>query len=259
MSPSTAAVTGVSSQVAAHVPSMLMASVVQKSPSSQAAGQAPAEPAAIPVSHVSPGSTTPLPQVDVQSSSVVASAPAGQQPSPSAGAVIGALSHCTEQSVPLRTSEVQASPSSQPVGHAPASPAAMSGSHSSPSSSTPLPHSSWHSREQPSPLLRLPSSHSSPSVCSPSPQRPVTTMPSVAVASSAGDASTGPPSTGSDSPPQPTANASPRTRLRTRSLIPTTPARAHTVQPSYTDPNGLVQSRGASGSRSSSVGRCPGA
>ena len=60
------------------------------SPSSHAVGQAPAPPL-MPVSQVSPALavTTPSPQRAGQSSSVPIVAPEGQQPSPSAGAVIG--------------------------------------------------------------------------------------------------------------------------------------------------------------------------
>ena len=55
-------------------------SVVQALPSSQLVGQAPG-PDAIPLSQVSPDSTTPLPQLGEQSESVFALHPAGQQPS----------------------------------------------------------------------------------------------------------------------------------------------------------------------------------
>ncbi len=64
--------------------------LVQGSPSSsQTFGQAPAELAGIPGSHFSPGSRTPLPQPAGQSVSFMAEAPAGQQPSPLWGVVIG--------------------------------------------------------------------------------------------------------------------------------------------------------------------------
>ena len=56
-------------------------SVVQALPSSQLVGQAPV-PDKIPLSQVSPDSTTPLPQTGVQSVSLVALQPEGQQPSP---------------------------------------------------------------------------------------------------------------------------------------------------------------------------------
>jgi len=72
---------------------------------------------------------------------VFAFAPAGQQPSPSAAAVIGDVTHIAVHSDPLSTSEVQASPSSHAAGHAPV-PEVIVVSHSSPtlSSSVPLPH-----------------------------------------------------------------------------------------------------------------------
>jgi hypothetical protein len=76
-----------------------------------------------------------LPQLAVQSSSVAASQPAGQQPSPSAQAVTGeklqAASHDAE--LPVNASAVQSSPSSQLVGQL------AGGSHVSPGSTTSLP------------------------------------------------------------------------------------------------------------------------
>ena len=56
-------------------------SVVQAMPSLQLVGQE-LGPDTIPVSQVSPDSTTPLPQTAVQSVSLVALQPEGQQPSP---------------------------------------------------------------------------------------------------------------------------------------------------------------------------------
>jgi hypothetical protein len=64
-------------------------SSVQASPSSQLRGHAPAKPVVIARSQVSPVSTARLPQTTVQSLSLFAEHPAGQQPSPSAQAVIG--------------------------------------------------------------------------------------------------------------------------------------------------------------------------
>jgi hypothetical protein len=55
---------------AAQVPASRTSSIVQALPSSQTIGQAPNRPAAIFVSQVSRASTTPLPQVLRQSSSV---------------------------------------------------------------------------------------------------------------------------------------------------------------------------------------------
>jgi hypothetical protein len=56
-------------------------STVQAFPSSQLVAHAPA-PEAIPLSQVSPDSTTPLPQTALQSESLLLLQPAGQQPSP---------------------------------------------------------------------------------------------------------------------------------------------------------------------------------
>src|SRR5690606_18754660 len=70
-------------------------SMVHATPSSQASGHAPG-PLAIPVSQVSGGSTTPLPQLGEQSESVLESQPEGQQPSPDAQATIAALLQETE-------------------------------------------------------------------------------------------------------------------------------------------------------------------
>ena len=61
----------------------VMVSTVQPSPSSQLVGQLACG------SHVSPGSTTPLPQLCEQSSSSAGLQPAGQQPSPLAHDTIG--------------------------------------------------------------------------------------------------------------------------------------------------------------------------
>ena len=80
-------------QVAAHDPAPVSTSLVHAMPSLQVVGQRPGMPAGIVVSHASPASTTPFPQVAVQSESVVMVAPAGQQPSPFAGAVIAVDVH----------------------------------------------------------------------------------------------------------------------------------------------------------------------
>ena len=52
-------------------------------------------------SHFSPGSTTLFPHCALQSLSLVASQPLGQQPSPSSQAVIALCRHCAEQVPPL--------------------------------------------------------------------------------------------------------------------------------------------------------------
>jgi hypothetical protein len=93
-SPSTGAVIGVAVHIAAQVPAPTRASAVQLRPSLQVSGHAPA-PLAMPGSHSSPGSRTPLPQTTPQSGSVRLVAPVGQQPSPAIGVVIAACSHAT--------------------------------------------------------------------------------------------------------------------------------------------------------------------
>jgi hypothetical protein len=88
----------------------VMESVVHAMLSSQLVGQFP--------SHVSVGSTAPLPQTSPQSPSLSALQPGGQQPSPSAHTVIGWLVHATSQvaASPVRASVVQTSLSSQLAG-----------------------------------------------------------------------------------------------------------------------------------------------
>ncbi len=133
------AVIGVVVHIAAQVPPPTSASVVHAMSSLHAVGHEPL-PTVMPGSQPSPVSSTPLPQAAAQSLSVLALAPAGQQPSASAGPVISACVHAAVQSTPSRTSLVQATPSSQAAGHAP-SPVAMPLSQSSPSSvsTTPSP------------------------------------------------------------------------------------------------------------------------
>src|SRR6185436_10889540 len=64
-------------------------SMVHESPSSHVERQAPALPAVMPRSQISPMSTTPLPQTAGQSGSLSWLQPVGQQPSPMAQAVMG--------------------------------------------------------------------------------------------------------------------------------------------------------------------------
>ena len=117
-------------------------------PSSQSVGQLP--------SHVSPFSTTPLPQTGWQSLSLFAFAPGGQQPSVLRGRVMGLWVHIAlQRSVePTATSDVHASASSQVAGQLP--------SQVSPRSTMRLPHTGWQSEslfalapggQQPSPLF----------------------------------------------------------------------------------------------------------
>jgi hypothetical protein len=105
-------------------------SVVHELPSSHEVGQDEGG------SQVSPGSSTPLPQLAGQSLSEFASQPAGQQPSPAVQVVIGVEVHWASQlaALPVSVSVVQALPSSQDVGQE------DGGSQVSPDSTTPLPH-----------------------------------------------------------------------------------------------------------------------
>jgi len=103
-------------------------SMVHGWPSSHDVGHVPGG------SHVSPGSTMPLPHEAGQSLSASALHPAGQQPSlflHATGEDVHLTLHVAE--LPLRTSLVQALPSLHDVGHEPA------GSQVSPESTTPLP------------------------------------------------------------------------------------------------------------------------
>jgi hypothetical protein len=104
-------------------------SIVQASPSSHAVGHDDGG------SQVSPGSTRPSPQLAMQSSSSLLVHPLGQHPSPSRQAVTSVLRHIALHiaALPMRESLVQASPSSQLVGHDPG------GSQVSPGSSIPSP------------------------------------------------------------------------------------------------------------------------
>src|SRR5690606_17230294 len=88
-------------------------SVVQATASSHAVGQSP--------SQVSGASTVPFPQLAEQSSSVLASHPPGQQPSPSWQLVIGVNEHIALHSSaePVSASAVQATASSHVVGQSP--------------------------------------------------------------------------------------------------------------------------------------------
>ena len=98
-------------------------------PSSQLVGQEPGG------SQVSPVSTTPLPQLAEQSTSLVELHPAGQQPSPEVQVVMGLWLQATLQfaALPVSWSSVHALPSSQLAGQE------LGGSQVSPESTTPLP------------------------------------------------------------------------------------------------------------------------
>ena len=132
----------------------VMVSTVQLFPSSQLTGQLPGG------SQVSPASTTELPQLALQSSSVVWSQPAGQHPSPSAQLTMDELVHATLQlaALPVMESTVQLFPSSQLTGQVPG------GSQVSPGSTTELPQlaeqspsltASQPAGQQPSPPAQL--------------------------------------------------------------------------------------------------------
>ena len=108
----------------------------------QLVGQAPGLPAVMPVSHSSPGSTMPLPQIGWQSTSVLALQPDGQQPSLVNEQVAATCVQWVWQPVPVTLSTVQALPSLQSVlddGQCPGRPAPMAVSQNSPLSTTPLP------------------------------------------------------------------------------------------------------------------------
>src|SRR6185436_12650539 len=94
-----------------QVPALMSASLVHDTPSSHEAGHLPV-PFAMPVSQVSPASTTPLPHDAEQSLSVLWLAPAGQQPSPSCTSVIGVWRHAVVHAEPDSTSTVQPTASS---------------------------------------------------------------------------------------------------------------------------------------------------
>jgi hypothetical protein len=126
---------------------------VQAIPSSHDLGQAPA-PVEIAESHVSGGSTTPLPHDATQSESVSELHADGQHPSPPVHEVTLECAHAIEHPDPTKRSVVQAIASSHDVGHIP--------SQVSGGSTTPLPHDAEQSEslsaehpgaQQPSPLV----------------------------------------------------------------------------------------------------------
>jgi hypothetical protein len=107
----------------------------------QEVGQAPAAPAAMALSQFSDGpSTIPLPQTTGQSASRLWLPPVGQQPSPPTKSVMAGKRHVALQ-VPAdwRSSRVQARPSEQVCGQAPAAPGAIPVSQVSGGSTVPLP------------------------------------------------------------------------------------------------------------------------
>ena len=106
-----------------------MAFVVQASWSSQMVGHVARG------SQVSPASMIPLSQAAIQSESLFASQPLGQQPSPEVHAEIGVFEQSASQveASPVRVSAVHTLPSSQLVGQLPG------GSQVSPPSITPFP------------------------------------------------------------------------------------------------------------------------
>ena len=136
-------VIAVRKQIAEQVRAEMSCATTQAFPAVQSnrEGQAPAVPGGSPRSQVSPGSTTPFPQVGEQSGSVVAVAPVGQQPSETLAAIV--ISVCEQaavQPLPLRVSLVQARPSSQLAGgQAPGRPGAIAMSQVSLGSTAPLP------------------------------------------------------------------------------------------------------------------------
>jgi hypothetical protein len=124
--------------------------VVHEFMSSHVAGQFP--------SHVSPDSTTLLPQAGVQLLSLFALQPGAQQPSPPVHVVIAGYEQTTLHvaAAPARTFVVHEFPSSHVAGQLP--------SHVSPDSTTPLPHTAvqllsfvWlqPGAQQPSPFVQV--------------------------------------------------------------------------------------------------------
>src|SRR5262249_10367906 len=120
--------------------------------------------AAMPVSHSSPDSRTPLPQTAPQSLSLFLLQPGAQQPSPLMHIVTGVVVHMALQVPPFcSASVVQALPSLHIVGQAPGLPAMMPASQVSPVETTPSPQTIGQSEslpalqpvgQQPSPLLQ---------------------------------------------------------------------------------------------------------
>ena len=108
----------------------VIVSVVHGLLSLQLVGQVPGG------SQVSPASTAPLPHTGLQLLSELALQPLGQQPSLLVQVVIGVWVHCTLQvpELPVMVSTVHGLLSLQLVGQVPG------GSHVSPGSTTPLPH-----------------------------------------------------------------------------------------------------------------------
>jgi hypothetical protein len=139
-SPSVQVLIATKEHCAEQPPPPSSASSVHEFWSSQAVGQAPGWPAAMPVSQASLSSSLPLPQSFEQSLSPAAVQPLGQHPSPSLQLVIGSNVQLAAQVPPASSeSSVQARPSSQLSGQAPAVPTANPRSQRSPSSSLPLP------------------------------------------------------------------------------------------------------------------------
>jgi len=117
----------------------LARSVVQASSSSQVRAQAPGSPAVIARSQASPASTAPSPQTGVQSGSLAAVQPAGQQLSPEVQAVIGTATHEEVQLVgdPRKVSVMQVPSEGQTIGQEAGSARSQV---STGRSTTPLPH-----------------------------------------------------------------------------------------------------------------------
>jgi len=150
-SPLTQAVTCVCVHTALQVAAEpVIASVVQAFPSLQSVGQFR--------SQVSLPSTTPLPQVELQSESLLLLQPAGQQPSPLWQAVIATLLQTTLQfcGEPTIESAVHALPSLQSVGQLPSQ---VSPGWTTPSPQKPLQSESFAvvhpAGQQPSPLWQV--------------------------------------------------------------------------------------------------------
>jgi hypothetical protein len=128
-SPATVALIGACAHCRAQALPVTL-SVVQAMLSLQSAALAGQLP-----SHDSPLSTTLFGQIGLQSESLLAFAPVGQQPSPDVATLIGACTHCRAHALPVTLSVVQAMLSLQSAALAGQLP-----SHSSPFSTTLFPH-----------------------------------------------------------------------------------------------------------------------
>ena len=145
-SPLAHAVMGALAHAAVQVPPLESVAEVHVMVAEHVVGHAPATPVEMAVSQVSPASTTPLPQREAQSLSLVALQLEGQQRSPPVQLVIAVDSHAAAH-VPARASDAVAHAiveGEHVVGHAPVIPVEMAVSQVSPTSTRPLPQFEEH-------------------------------------------------------------------------------------------------------------------